>query len=80
MQLIEDEKFEITCGSDKFLLGSTGKQQFEHHIVGEKNVRRIRDDSTPLFYPLLTGVPRVCDRRLILQISALQILLELIEL
>ncbi len=48
MQLVEDEELQATRCLHQLTLVRPGQDQFEHHVVGEQDVWRVRDD-LPLF-------------------------------
>ena len=63
VELIEDQKPEPAGGSHQLAILAARQQELQHHVVGEKDVRRIGPDLSPLGLPLLPGVTREAHRR-----------------
>jgi|GEM_PF-6983887 len=57
MQLIENEKTEVSedAVADR-ALAEPGEQQFEHHVIGEQDLRRLLAHFCALGFVFLTGV------------------------
>ena len=63
MELVQDQEPQALGGPHQFAILAPREQQFEHHVVGEQDVRRVGPDLFP-FRPLfLTRVAREPHRR-----------------
>jgi len=62
------------------LLPRPGQNEFQHHIVGQQNVRRLGDDPVPRLVIFLAGVALEADRPLQIRKSLVKELVQLIEL
>ena len=63
VQFVEHEELEVPGRLDQVPFLGPGKDQFEHHVVGQQDVRRVRDDPGPVLRRFLTGVPVEADWR-----------------
>jgi hypothetical protein len=81
MQFVQHQKLEAGSCLDQGPFPRPGEDKFEHHIVGQQNVRRIRDDSCPVPRRFLPGVTverhrravRVTDRQELPQLPELTV-------
>ncbi len=81
VQLVENQELQsLRLGHDPLGFDRTGKNQFQHHIVGEENVRRIGDDGFSLGVGLLAGVSIEAHRALLVGIATIDELRQLLEL
>ena len=48
VQLVEDEELQAPGRVDQAAVPGPGEDEFEHHVVGEEDVRRIGDDPRPV--------------------------------
>jgi hypothetical protein len=62
VKLVEDEEPEPPRGLHDLVLIRSGEDQLEHHVVGEQNVGRRREDRLPLLVRLLARVAPERDR------------------
>ena len=65
MQLIQHQELETTGGPHELFLPRPGHHQFQHHIVGEDDIRWVGDDLQLFFVTLLARVAPEGDRRLV---------------
>ena len=57
MQFIKHQELQTPCCTDQLVaLLRPGQEQFEHHVVGEQDVRWVREDRLSLLVGLLSGV------------------------
>ena len=63
VKLVEDQEFEVFAIADRPLVEFVlpGQQQFEHHEVGQQDVRRVVGDAPALLLVFLAGVALVGD-------------------
>ena len=80
MKLVEDQEIEVFAIGDDALVEFVlpRQQQFEHHEVGEQDVRRVVGDAPALVLVFLSGVARVGDA--VLRDDVLEVLVEFAEL
>ena len=63
VQFVEHQELESAGSTDQLLpFLRAGQQQFEHHVVGEQDVRRIGQDSLAFLVGFLSCVPGEGDR------------------
>ena len=79
VQLVQDQEPQALGGLDQSPVPGTGEHKLEHHVVGQQDVGRIRDDPGPVVRGLLPGVTLERHRRA-LGIAHLEELLQLPEL
>ena len=80
MEFVEDEKLETFGRSDELLFARPGEHEFQHHIVGEQDVRRARDDARACFLILLARVALERDRAFAVRETEVQEFLQLAKL
>jgi len=56
VEFIENEKLQISGRAYEFALFGAGKDQLEHHIIGEQDIGRILDDDLALLFLFLPGI------------------------
>ena len=75
VQLVEHQEAQAVRGVDDLFFVWPGKQQFQHHVVGQQDVGRVEDDLLPLGLIILPGVAPEGDRGLALWKTGAQELL-----
>jgi hypothetical protein len=76
VQLVQDEEPQASGRPDEAAFARAGEDQLKHHVVGEQDVRRVRDDGGALVPGFLPGVP--LERHL--RVAGAQELFQLAEL
>lgn len=58
VQLVKDEELQALCRRDQMLaLLRAREHQLQHHVVGEQDVGRVRQDALTVLVPFLTRIP-----------------------
>ena len=80
VKLVEDQEIEVFAIGDDALVEFVlpGQQQFEHHEVGEQDVRWVVGDAPALVLVFLSGVARVGDA--VLRDDVLEVRVEFADL
>ena len=79
VQLVQDQEPQTPGRLDQTSIPGAGEDQFQHHVVGQQDVRRVSDDPGPVFRGLLPGITIESHRRAI-RIANLQELPQLPQL
>ena len=63
VQLVQDQELQAPGRLDQAPVPGPGQDELEHHVVGQQDVGRVRDDPRPVLRRLLAGVPVERHRR-----------------
>ena len=80
MQLVEDEEPETLCGPHQRAVLAAREQQLQHHVVRQKDIRRIAANRLAFVAPFLPRVARETHRRPAFRITPAEKLPELFVL